>query len=102
MACPPGPTRSSCGCQIRPELNVQSMNKLMAACDHLPFNRIVVVDSESFDQERLRPGHLYFINTQLLGKDKRLTQPGDKRRFTFWQTVANTVVEIARGLCADY
>lgn len=76
-----------------PELNIQSLNKLMGACDHLPFNRMVVVDSESFDQERLRPGHLYFINTQLLGKDKRLTQGGDRRQFTFWQTVTNTMAE---------
>jgi type III restriction enzyme len=76
-----------------PELNQQSLNKLTAACDHLLFNRMDVISSDSFDQERLLPGHLYFINTQLLGKDKRLTQGGDKRQYTFWQTVANTVAE---------
>jgi type III restriction enzyme len=74
-----------------PELNVQSMGKLLGACDCLPYHRIVTIDSESFDQERLYPGHLYFINTQLLGKDKRLTQGGDKRKYTFWQTVTNSI-----------
>jgi type III restriction enzyme len=76
-----------------PELNLQSQNKLLAACDYLPYHRMVTIDSESFDEERLYPGHVYFINTQLLGKDKRLTQGGDKRQYTFWQTVANTVAQ---------
>jgi len=57
----------------------------------VPFHRLVTVDSESFDEERLAPGHVYFINTQLLGKDKLLTKGGDKKTFTFWQTVANTI-----------
>lgn len=74
-----------------PELNQQSKSKLLAACDHIPFHRLVTVDSESFDEERLAPGHVYFINTQLLGKDKLLTKGGDKKAFTFWQTVANTI-----------
>lgn len=74
-----------------PELNIQSKGKLLGACDHIPFHRMVTIDSESFEEERLYPGHVYFINTQLLGKDKRLTQSGDKRTRTFWQTVANTV-----------
>ena len=63
----------------------------MAACDHVPFHRLITVDSETFDEEQLKPGCVYFINTQLLGKDKLLTKGGDKKTFTFWQTVANTV-----------
>jgi type III restriction enzyme len=74
-----------------PELNIQSKAKLLAVCDNVPFHKLVTVDSESFDEERLQPGHVYFINTQLLGKDKLLTKGGDKKTFTFWQTVANTV-----------
>ena len=76
-----------------PELNQQSINKLTGACDVLLFNQMHTVDPDSFDLERLPPGRLYFINTQLLGRDKRLTQSGDKRQFTFWETVANTVRE---------
>src|SRR5438132_1606369 len=69
-----------------PELNQQSIGKLLAACDHVPFHQLVTVDSESFDARRLSPGYVYFINTQLLGKDKLLTKGGDKKSFTFWQT----------------
>ena len=74
-----------------PELNKQSEGKLIAACDHVPLHRLITVESDSFDEERLAPGHVYFINTQLLGKDKLLTKGGDKKTFTFWQTVANTI-----------
>ncbi|MDR3571712.1 MAG: DEAD/DEAH box helicase family protein [Candidatus Pacebacteria bacterium] len=81
-----------------PELNQQSKDKLLAACDQVPFHRVVTVDSESFDEERLAPGHIYFINTQLLGKDKLLTKGGDKKTFTFWQTIANTVAAAPEDL----
>ena len=75
-----------------PELNIQSKNKLLNACDELPFHKIVTIDSDNFNEDWLQPGHVYFINTQLLGKDKLLTkEPGDKRNFTFWKTVANTI-----------
>lgn len=75
-----------------PELNVQSGNKLLGACDHLPFHKMVTIASENFDDDYLQPGYVYFINTQLLGKDKLLTkEPGDRRKFTFWQTVARTI-----------
>jgi type III restriction enzyme len=73
-----------------PELNAQSKSKLLNACDNLPFHLMVTIDSDTFDEERLYPGHVYFINTQLLGKDKLLTQDGD-RHFTFWETAANTI-----------
>ncbi|MEQ1828151.1 MAG: DEAD/DEAH box helicase family protein [Pirellula sp.] len=74
-----------------PELNQQSKGKLLGACENIPFHRLVTVESDSFDQERLSFGHVYFINTQLLGKDKLLTKGGDKKAFTFWKTVANTI-----------
>jgi type III restriction enzyme len=75
-----------------PELNVQSGNKLLGACDFLPYYKMVPIESDVFDDDYLQPGYLYFINTQLLGKDKILTkEPGDRRKFTFWQTIANTI-----------
>lgn len=75
-----------------PELNAQSRNKLLNVCDHLSYHKMVTVESESFDEDYLQPGYVYFINTQLLGRDKLLTkEPGDRRNFTFWQTIASTV-----------
>jgi len=31
-----------------PELNTQSKNKLLGACDHLPFNKMLTIESENF------------------------------------------------------
>lgn len=74
-----------------PELNAQSLDKILRASDAFPVSRLVTVDA-AFDQERFSPGHIYFINTSKLGKEKLLTRRGggDKRRWTFWETVANT------------
>jgi len=80
-----------------PELNVQSGNKLLGACDFLPYCKMVRIESDVFDDDYLQSGYLYFINTQLLGKDKILTkEPGDRRKFTFWQTVANTIARASK------
>jgi type III restriction enzyme len=38
-----------------PELNVQSKSKLLGACDHLPFHKMVTIDSENFDEDFLQP-----------------------------------------------
>ncbi len=75
-----------------PELNNQSKDKLLAACDTPSYHDLLLIDSDTFDEEFLRPGVVYFINTQLLGREKKLTKEGgDGRTYTFWQTVANTV-----------
>jgi len=73
-----------------PELNVQSRDKLLRTCDGIEFHDLVMVDG-LYDTEYLPEGKIHFINTQLLGKDKKLTQNGDGRTWTFWQTVENTV-----------
>lgn len=73
-----------------PELNAQSRDKLLKACDGIDFHDLVMVDS-LYDMEYLPEGKVHFINTQLLGKDKKLTQNGDGRTWTFWQTIENTV-----------
>ena len=72
-----------------PELNAQSLAKVLAATDGFPPERLVTVEN-TFDQECLLPGYTYFINSQKLGRDKNLTTAGD-RNYTFWETVNNTV-----------
>lgn len=75
-----------------PELNLQSRDKLLGACDNIPFHHLVPIDSDKFRDRVLAPGHVYFINTQLLGKDKLLAKSGgDLRPFTFFDTVARTI-----------
>jgi len=73
-----------------PELNSQSRDKLLWACDEIAFDDLIMVDA-SYDTEYLPAGKIHFINTQLLGKDKKLIQNGDGRTWTFWQAVENTI-----------
>jgi type III restriction enzyme len=72
-----------------PELNVQSKEKIEAASDVFPRSRMAIIGND-FNQERLAPGHIYFLNTQKLGISSLLTKPGDGRTWTIWQTIENT------------
>jgi type III restriction enzyme len=72
-----------------PELNQQSRKKILDSSDRIRENDIIVIDSD-FDQESFDGGKLYFVNTQKLGKDKLLTQKGDKRAYTIWETINNS------------
>lgn len=41
----------------------------------------------------LDDGHIYFLNTQKLGKSSNLTKHSDTRQYTIWETLANTAYE---------
>ena len=74
-----------------PELNVQTRAKMLAASSRL---RFVVSDiTNKFNEESLTPGHVYFLNTQLLAARKDLTKQGPlvERNFTFWDVVSKTI-----------
>ena len=92
-----------------PALNEQTRFRLMAAADRLAAkSRLVVIDS-SFNQEKLEPGKVYFLNAQKLGKKSLLVRgapepdpddpqqnlahlpPPDARAFTMWDTLRNTI-----------
>jgi len=73
-----------------PELNEQSRTKFEIACDGIAPHRLVTIENE-FDEERLAPGSVYFLNTQKLGQKGLLTQGGDRRSRTIWATIANTI-----------
>lgn len=72
-----------------PELNIQSKEKIEAASDIFPRSQLIVIEND-FNQERLFPGHIYFLNTQKLGVSSLLTKSGDGRTWTIWQTIENT------------
>lgn len=74
----------------QPELNTQTMNRMRDYLDNIWFGKIEEID-DSFDSEQLEAGKLYFINTQKLGKKGRLVNRGDRRQYTFWDTMRNTV-----------
>jgi type III restriction enzyme len=72
-----------------PELNAQSRDKILQQSSVFEAHDLVTVES-SFSWEQFEPGKVYFLNTQKLSKDSRLTRTGDGRDYTIWQTVENT------------
>lgn len=73
-----------------PQLNEQSKLKIDLKADRIRLNQCVTISEESFDQETLDDGHIYFLNTQKLGKGSNLTKKSDGRQYTIWETLANT------------
>ena len=45
-----------------------------------------------FDRRMLRPGHIYFLNTQKLGQDTRLTTLGDRRQYTIYRRTQHRIL----------
>lgn len=81
-----------------PELNEQSKEKIELKTSKLRFGQCVTIKEESFDMEMLEDGHVYFLNTQKISKSGKLTNHGDGRTFTIWETLDNTIVNKADRL----
>lgn len=76
-----------------PQLNEQSKLKIDGKADKIRLSQCVTISDESFDQEMLDDGHVYFLNTQKLSTSSNLTKHGDSRTYTIWETLTNTVSE---------
>ena len=76
-----------------PQLNEQSKQKIGSKADRIRFGQCVTITEDSFDQEILEDGNIYFLNTQKLGKSSNLTKNSDTRAHTIWETLANTAEE---------
>lgn len=74
-----------------PQLNEQSKTKIIQKADKIRPYQCITIEDDSFDQEMLDDGMIYFLNTQKLGKSSRLVSGGDSRTYTIWQTLQNTV-----------
>lgn len=74
-----------------PQLNEQSKQKIELKADKIRIDQCVVITDESFDQEVLEDGRIYFLNTQKLGKAGNLSYHSDTRQYTIWETIENTV-----------
>ncbi|MEX2527494.1 MAG: DEAD/DEAH box helicase family protein [Gemmatimonadota bacterium] len=76
----------------QPELNEQTRQKMLKVSRRLGPGELLTIDA-GFDEKTLRPGRVYFLNTQKLGKDKLLVSRGDTRNYTIWDTIGNTALE---------
>jgi type III restriction enzyme len=81
-----------------PALNEQSKQKFDLKADRIRFGQCVTIEDESFDMEMLEDGHVYFLNTQKLGKTGNLGRHSDTRQHTIWETLENTAKEKADHL----
>ncbi len=73
-----------------PQLNAQSKQKIDLKADKIRLNQCVIIEDESFDMEELEDGHIYFLNTQKIGKSGNLCHYSDHRQYTIWDTIQNT------------
>lgn len=76
-----------------PQLNDQSRAKIDLKADKINLNQCVTITDDAFDQEMLDDGHIYFLNTQKIGRSGNLGKHGDTRQFTIWETLENTIKE---------
>lgn len=76
-----------------PQLNEQSRAKIDLKADKIRLGQCVAITDEAFDQEFLDDGHIYFLNTQKIGRSGNLSRHGDTRQFTIWETLENTARE---------
>lgn len=76
-----------------PQLNEQSKQKIDLKADKIRLDQCVTITEETFDREVLDDGHIFFLNTQKLGKSSNLTKHSDTRQYTIWETLANTARE---------
>lgn len=76
-----------------PQLNEQSKQKIDLKADKIRLDQCVTITEETFDREVLDDGHIYFLNTQKLGKSSNLTKHSDTRQYTIWETLVNTARE---------
>lgn len=74
-----------------PELNLQSKAKIDLKADRIQLGQCEVIEDDRFDKEELEDGHVYFLNTQKLGKSSNLTKHSDGRQYTIWETLQNTI-----------
>lgn len=76
-----------------PALNRQTRGRMQDASELLTPWTLPEID-ESFQDDALTPGRVYFLNTQKLSKTSRLAQSGtNARAFSFWDILRNTIRE---------
>ncbi len=88
-----------------PNLNDQTRTRLMDASEKFTSSDLVAIEPP-FAKAKLEPGRVYFLNTQKLSKNSKLTRghlddpsqpalPGtpDLQGYTIWETIANTITD---------
>jgi superfamily II DNA or RNA helicase len=81
-----------------PSLNEQTRHRILESADRLGVSRLRIIGEGGFDQETFEPGNVYFLNIQKLGTATTYVKQSDKRTYTLWQTIQNTIEDPSRTL----
>ena len=88
-----------------PSLNEQTRFRIHEAADRIPHSNLVVIGS-TFNQDKLEPGKVYFLNSQKLSRNSLLVKGApdedgdvllersaspDLRQYTMWDILRNTI-----------
>ena len=73
-----------------PELNEQSKNKIISCCAPSVGSLCEIITEETFHNQMLDDGKIYFLNTQKLSVKSRLVQHSDDRTYTIWEVLSAT------------
>lgn len=76
-----------------PSLNEQSKLKIETKADRIQLGQCITIEDETFDQQELDDGYIYFLNTQKLSISGNLSKKSDNRQYTIWETIQNTLIE---------
>jgi type III restriction enzyme len=79
-----------------PNLNEQTRYRIMEASDKLTSPRLKIID-DAFDAEEFDRSKVYFLNRQKLTAKTFITT-SNKRTFSLWETIKNTIEDPARTL----
>lgn len=80
-----------------PGLNEQSRRKMELYCNKLVISQFHTLD-EDFRGDKLLPQNIYFLNTQKLLKDGKMSTVGDGHDYTIWEVIENTIEEYGKHL----
>lgn len=73
-----------------PSLNEQTRARIRDSADRIPIGSLTILD-DSFADEKLEKGTVYFLNTGKLASGNRLVTRANKRAATFWEILDNTI-----------
>jgi type III restriction enzyme len=85
-----------------PSLNEQTRYRMIAAADRLDVGQLITIGNGTgtavFDQEKLEPHRVYFLNVQKFRTGSTWIRHTNERTYTLWDTIRNTIVDDALTL----
>ena len=75
-----------------PGLNEQTRRKFERFSDRIDPSKYATIDS-NWTEERLRPGHIHFLNSQMMSNNALLSSERETRPFTIFDIISDSIEE---------